>query len=190
MPLGLDLLLCPFSLFSPALVHLAPHSSGVLLDRVLPANLMRGIRETVNHRCDLVLYFILSLTASVVLHHKCHISPSVNRGISSEASGTRAKMYSPELSPEPNEARYALLLFCGFKGDFSVCTSTGNPCLSKARCFSQYYNVRQFVAQSRLLTATLSASPWFCCVFHSDRMGQYHRKQLCPITLSLQGCFP
>lgn len=188
--MGLDLLLCPFSLFSPALVHLAPHSSGVLLDRVLPANLMRGIRETVNHRCDLVLYFILSLTASVVLHHKCHISPSVNRGISSEASGTRAKMYSPELSPEPNEARYALLLFCGFKGDFSVCTSTGNPCLSKARCFSQYYNVRQFISQSRLLTATLSASPWFCCVFHSDRMGQYHRKQLCPITLSLQGCFP
>lgn len=69
---------------------------------------MRGIQDTVNHRCDHVLYFIFSLLASVVLHHKCHISPSVNHGIPSEASGTRAKMYSLELSPEPNEARYAL----------------------------------------------------------------------------------
>ncbi|KAL6049691.1 hypothetical protein STEG23_021204, partial [Scotinomys teguina] len=58
---------------------------------------------------------IYEYASSVVLHHKCHISPSVNHRISSEASGTRAKMYSLELSPKPNEARYALLLFCGFK---------------------------------------------------------------------------
>lgn len=69
---------------------------------------MRGTQDTVNHRCDLVLYFIPSLTASMVLHHKYHISPSVSHGISSEASGTRTKMYSPELSPEPNEAGYAV----------------------------------------------------------------------------------
>lgn len=69
---------------------------------------MRGTQDTVNHRCDLVLYFIPSLTASIVLPHKYHISPSVSHGISSEASGTRTKMYSPELSPEPNEAGYAV----------------------------------------------------------------------------------
>jgi hypothetical protein len=47
----------------------------------------------------------------MVPHRKCHISRSVSHGISSEASGTRTKMYSPELSPEPNEAGYAVAFF-------------------------------------------------------------------------------